>query len=187
MKKLITAALAAAALAAILPTSALADDPVTPKQGAVCNLYNLSWNGSKGFTELAGSLASKPAAATFVDTAGDFLPNGKKEKVASTIGMWTGWLKQEKAGTYTFLCQQYATYNYAYCYSIWINGKKCVEAGKGQTSFNVELEAGFNSVKIIVAADDKRPLAITYKKAGSLKDPKAFGPADMYYDDEEDE
>ena len=186
MKKLTSAALAALALAAILPTSALADDPVSPKQGAVCNLYWTDWSGCKGFIELTGKLATMPAAATFVDNVGDFV--NKKDGVSSNLGMWTGWLKQEKAGTYTFLCKQdYNQYNNYHYYSIWINGNKCVEGGRGQVSFNVDLSAGFNSVKIVAAfgGGNKSPLTLTYKKAGSLKEPVSFGPENMYYDDEE--
>ncbi len=190
MKKTQLIAIAALALAATFQTAAKAEDPINPVQGAVCNLYNLGWDGLKQFVEIAANLAEQPAAATFADTAGDFQPRGKKNNVESTIGMWTGWLKQEKAGTYTFLCQQYKYEDYQ-IYCIWINGKKCVEGGRGQTSFNIDLDAGFNSVKIVASnwesssCGGKRPLVISYKRAGSLKDPMTFGPADMWYDDEE--
>jgi len=186
------AALAALALAATLPLPVQADDPVTPVEGAVCNLYLLDVASSaKPFNEIASSLASQPAAATFVDTASDFKPSRKKDGIASSWGMWTGWLKQETAGTYTFLCKRAYSANEASMsltlYSIWINGQKCVEAGCGQTSFNVELQAGFNSVKIVAESRSDRdyPLSITYKKAGSVKDPVAFGPENMFHDDED--
>lgn len=190
MKKLPVAALAALALAATIPLPVHADDPVTPVEGAVCNLYlrDLA-KDAKSFNEMASSLASAPAAATFVDTASDFKDSQKKEGISSNIGMWTGWLKQEKAGTYTFLCKRgWYNDNEYYRYSIWINGTKCVEAATGQTSFNVELNAGFNSVKIVVGNryyDTPRPLSITYKKAGSVKDPVSFGPENMFHDDED--
>ena len=188
MKKLTSAALAALALAAILPTSALADDPVSPKQGAVCNLYLLSrTDDAKKFSEIAASLASAPAAATFVDSASDFKPSKKQNEIASNWGMWMGWIKQEKAGTYTFTCRRGG---HDGCrYSIWINGQKCVEAKYEQSSFNVELNAGFNSIKIVASTwdtNDSYPLTLTYKKAGSVKDPISFGPSDMFYDDEEE-
>lgn len=195
MNKLPVAALAALALAATLPLPVQADDPVTPVEGAVCNLYLLNaynTDHKKEFIETANSLASQPAAATFVDSASDFKPSKKKEGVASSWGMWTGWLKQEKAGTYTFLCKRSfgsATWhdNNATMYSIWINGQKCVEAGAGQTSFNVELNAGFNSVKIVAEGYSNHdfPLSITYKKVGSVKDPVSFGPENLFHDDED--
>lgn len=192
MKKLPVAALAALALAAILPLPVQADDPVTPVEGAVCNLYLLDIpHDPKSFNEVAASLASAPAAATFVDTASDFKPSRKKDGVASSWGMWNGWLKQESAGTYTFLCKRGSGPNYSdgrqVRYSIWINGNKCVEAVTMQQSFNVDLNAGFNAVKIIAEcpSDSNYPLSITYKKAGSVKEPVSFGPENMYHDDEE--
>ncbi len=195
MKRLPIAAIAALALAANLPTSAIAADPVSPTPGAVCNLYLLDVYNSehvKEFKEIANSLASQPAAATFVDSASDFKPTQKKEGVASSWGMWKGWLKQEKAGTYTFLCKRSfssATYGDSNptMYTIWINGQKCIDAGTGQQSFNVELKAGFNSVMIVSEGYSKYsfPLSITYKKAGSVKEPIPFGPENMYYDDED--
>lgn len=192
-KNLMTATLAAFALAATFQTAAKAADPINPVQGAVCNLYLLDVDGSeknpRPFIELCASLPSTPAAATFVDTASEFVEAKKRDGVKSSVGMWTGWLKQENAGTYTFLCQR-GSYNYAggYRYSIWINGQKCIEANYGQGSFNVELNAGFNSVKIVTESyyyDTPKSLALTYKKAGSVKEPVTFGPADMWYDDEE--
>ena len=187
MKKLITAALAALALASIIPTSAKADEPANPKQGAVCNLYLLDVkDGEKSFSDAAAQLSSAPAAATFVDTSSDFNPSRKKEGVESSWGMWTGWLKQDKAGQYTFTCFRYD--GSALRYSIWINGRKCIDGVRGQSSFNVDLEAGFNSVKIIADSysNNKYPLTITYKKAGSLKEPVTFGPENMFYDDDEE-
>ncbi len=188
MKKFATAAVAALAFSAILPTPAFADDPVSPKQGAVCNLYDLEWEEDvKSFNDIASSLASKPALATFVDAAGDFSPSEKKEGLLSNFGMWTGWFKHEKAGTYTFTCKQ-EDYDAQRLYSIWINGQQHIKARAGQGAFDVELKAGFNSVKIIVVcrSDEKAPLSISYKKKGSVKAPITFGPVDMVYDDDEE-
>ena len=187
MKKLPVAALAALALAVTLPLPVQADDPVTPIEGAVCNLYLLDVaRDAKKFKEIASSLPSAAAAATFVDTAADFKPQKKKEGISSSWGMWTGWMKQEKAGTYTFTCKRYNDDDLKY--SIWINGQKYADATEGQFSFNVDLNAGFNSVKIIAEgfANENYPLTITYKKAGSVKDPVSFGPENMFHDDEED-
>lgn len=188
MNKLPVAALAALALATTIPTSAQADDPVTPVQGAVCNLYLLPETGdSKKSAEITASLAEKPAAATFVDSASEFKAKKKKNDVASNWGMWTGWLKQEKAGTYTFTCSMRQSYQ-SNTYSIWINGQKALANVAGQNSFDVDLVAGFNSVKIVVHDDDNydpHPLTINYKKKGSVKEPISFGPENMYHDDEE--
>lgn len=184
MNKLTTAALATLALAATITTPANADDPINPVQGAVCNLYYLEtvYHG-KDADALAASISSKPAAATFVDAASDFKPSDKKERINSYQGMWTGWMKQAKAGKYTFTCQMIS--DSKYWYSIWINGQKCVAGVSGQNSFNVDLEAGFNSVKIVAQSYSGRALSITYKKAGSVKEPISLGPENMYYDDEE--
>lgn len=188
-KNIMTTTVAALAIAAALQTVAKAEDPISPVQGAVCNLYLLDLpEDVKGYKEMTASLARQPAAATFVDSAADFRPSMKKNGIESDWGMWTGWLKMEKAGTYTFLCKR-GSYGGGdgYRYSIWINGQKCVEADYGQCSFNVDLDAGFNAVKIIADSYDNEnfPLSITYKKAGGLKDPVTFGPGDMWYDDEE--
>lgn len=188
MKKTQILAIAALAAAATFQTAAKAEDPVSPVPGAVCNLYNFRNydldEGEKGFSDFASVLEGKPAAATFVDTASDFKACEKMQGVESYWGMWTGWLKQEKAGMYTFTCKGY---NSCYDgYSVWINGQKCASGRRGQYSFNVELLAGFNSVKIISEGeDDGEILSITYKKAGSLKEPVPFGPGDMFHDDEE--
>ncbi len=189
---LITSTLAALALAATFQTAAFADDPISPVQGAVCNLYSLEVpKGGKEFSEFADKVPQQPAAATFVDTDSNFKTVGKRSDIQSNVGMWTGWLKVEKSSVYTFLCQRgYNGEPNYYRYSIWVNGKSCIVAGYGQTSFNVDLNAGFNSVKIIAGAISyfgyaTCPISITYKKAGSVKDPVSFGPADMWYDDEE--
>ncbi len=184
---LITSTLAALALAATFQTAAFADDPISPVQGAVCNLYLANCGrDAKSFNEIAATIPSAPAAATFVDMASDFKPAKKKVGITSSWGMWTGWLKQEKAGTYTFTCRR-NSYDHAFKYSIWINGVACVLAAEEQSAFNVELTAGFNSVKILAESYNNYdyPLSITYKRAGSVKDPVSFGPADMWYDDEE--
>ena len=190
MKKTQILAIAALAAAVTFQTAAKAEDPVSPVQGAVCNLYLLDLpQDEKVYKEMSASLARQPAAATFADSAADFRPSKKQNGITSSWGMWTGWLKIEKAGTYTFLCRRgsYRDSGWDARYSIWINGVKCLESAVHQSSFNVDLNAGFNSVKIIADSydDENYPLTITYKKAGGLKDPVSFGPSDMFYDDEE--
>lgn len=177
MKQLQFLAIAALMAAAAFQTTAKADDPINPAPGAVCNLYLIHKNNAK---ETAATLASQPAAATFVDSASEFKCSSKKEGIDSDWGMWTGWLRQSTGGTYTFTCRG----GYISCYSIWINGVNCASCVSQQYSFNADLSAGFNSVQII-AYDGGAPLTITYKKAGSVKDPISFGPENMYYDDEE--
>ena len=187
MKRITTAALAALALAAAIPTTAKADDPVSPVKGAVCNLYLLEAveSDTKKSAEITAILADMPAAATFVDSASEFKAKQKKEGIMSNWGMWTGWLKQETAGTYTFTCSMLQEYH-RNTYSVWVNGQKCLANVPGQNSFNVNLSAGFNTIKIVVHNDyGPSSLSITYKKAGSVKDPFSFGPESMYYDDEE--
>ena len=186
---LITSTLAALALAATFQTAALADDPINPVQGAVCNLYWLNVSDSsesKAYIDFTMDLHRQPAAATFVDTAAEFKNVGKVNNLKSNVGMWTGWLKIERAGTYTFTCKRGQNYS-RHRYTIWVNGQKYLAAAMGQSSFNVDLDAGFNSIKVIVSSSDTEsyPLSITYKRAGSVKDPVSFGPADMWYDDEE--
>jgi len=186
MKSISLTALAALALAAALPTSVLADDPVSPVQGAVCNLYWLNGvNDGKKALEITGNLAEQPAAATFADSAPDFKAKGKKKGIDSNWGMWTGWLKQAKAGTYTFTCSMDSYYQ-SKTYSFWVNGQRVLANVNGQNSFDVELSAGFNSVKIVIHNDEgAAALTVTYKKKGSVKDPMPFGPENMFYDEEE--
>lgn len=171
MKKLTTAAFAALALAATIPASVLAADPVNPVPGALCNLYP-SQNQSGSYESIAEALSQKPSAATFIDTASDFKASGRKQGIDTVWGVWTGWMKIDRAGTYTFIADG-GDY-----YSIRINGKECA-SGNGQEVFNVELNIGFNSV-VIYKKYNK--LTITYRRAGSLKEPVAFGPKDMFYD-----
>lgn len=181
MKKIKTLTVAAFVLvAATTFQAAFASEPLSPVPGAVCNLYLFDWqNYAKGFEELTSSISTKPAAATFVDSASEFKANGKKDNIKSSCGMWTGWMKQTLSGTYTFTCQS------DYFFSIWVNGQKCASAVYGQYSFNVDLDAGFNSIKVIAQGKNGRSLTITYKKSGSLKEPSPFGPENMFYDEEE--
>ncbi len=194
MKKSQILAIAALAAAVTFQTAAKAEDPVSPVPGAVCNLYWLNlgndYSKAKTFVEFTSALPGRPASATFVDSAGDFKDAKKMDGLDSNVGMWTGWLKQEKAGTYTFLCKRGDHYTGEYFYSVWVNEQKCLEAVEGQCSFNADLTAGFNSVRIIAWSANLsygvKPISIVYKKAGGLKDPVPFGPGDMFHDDEED-
>lgn len=177
MTKKQTLILAALVAAATFQT-ALAGDPASPVPGAVCNLY-LGQNGN--FSGIAESLPQQPAAATFVDTASDFKACGKKPGIDSYYGMWTGWMKVERGGTCTFVCNGGGIEH-----KVWINGQVCA-SGDRQHAFNVDLHPGFNSVKIIFhQSGGQRNLALTYKRAGSLKEPVPFGPENMFYEEEEE-
>lgn len=171
MKTLATAALAALTLTAIFPLATLAEgeDPDNLLPGALCNLYQAQ-SGSP--ENIAGSLSEKPAVWTFTDKESNFKSTERKEGIHTGWGIWTGWIKIEQTNTYTFLCKS----NYIGHYFIWINGEKC-ESGNGQKAFNVKLNAGVNSVKIIVGDGF---LTASFKKAGAETDYKPFGPKDMF-------
>ena len=190
MKKLPAAALVALAFTAF-PALA-APGPVHPVPGAVCNLYLIDTTPkSVAFTNVTETLAQAPAAATFVDDAETFRPSEKVEGVHSSWGMWTGWMKAPAAGTYTFLCQRQYSFNVISLsrtlYSVWVNGELKLEAVGGQHSFDAELVAGFNAVTIIAESDSdyNYPLALSFKRKGSVKEPIPLRPADMFYEDEQ--
>lgn len=174
MKKLATTTLAAFALAAILPHSAVAADPVNPVPGAFCNLYP-----DQSVDDIQ-SLSEKPAAATFIDTVADFKASDRKQGLHTSLGMWTGYMKIERGATYTFVSTAPGNGSW---YSIWINGKECI-SGWDQHVFNVDLAVGFNLVTIYTKYG---PLTLTYRRVGSLKEPVAFGPKDMFHEDVEED
>ena len=190
MKKLPAAALVALAFAA--SPSFAAPAPVHPVPGAVCNLYLIDTTYKRAaFTNVTETLAQAPAAATFVDDAETFRPSKKVQGVHSSWGMWTGWMKAPAAGTYTFLCQRdysdSSSPGNGTLYSVWVNGELKLEAVGGQHSFDAELGAGFNAVTIIAESysHSDYPLALSFKRKGSVKEPIPLRPADMFYEDEQ--
>ena len=90
-------------------------------------------------------------------------------------------MKVERGGTCTFVCNGGGIEH-----KVWINGQVCA-SGDRQHAFNVDLHPGFNFVKIIFhQSGGQRNLALTYKRAGSLKEPVPFGPENMFYEEEEE-
>lgn len=162
----------------ILPVRDQAKPPVNPIPGALCNLYPNDNDTN------AESVSQKPPALTFIDTSADFKPENRKLGINTSWGVWTGWIKSDRAGVYTFLSMVRNSTRY----SITINGKEYVPYSDrtGQTAFNVELTAGYNSVKIVAHGRNSGGLSISYKRAGSLKEYVPFGPKDMLCEDPED-
>ena len=219
MNKLTTAAIVALAFAAIIPTTAKADELANPMQGAVVQYYNtcselgphndLGGNTSvheRNFLQhLPKCLAGKIAAVdTTVDddvsfstrlmakkTINDYLGDGSGGR---RIAVWDGYFKQNSAGIFTFTIQFTGTRNWASCVAIWINGMQlsserhqAFSGSDGAVACNVQLHAGFNHIRIAVEASGRDPLAITYKKADSIKPPKTLGPCDLWHEDEPDD
>lgn len=195
MKKLTTTALAVLALAAILPTTAKADDPVNPVQGAVAKYFNWSAREGSGakshesnFLELAKECLSgqKTPAEQSVDSEDSFKT---KADGGRQLVIWDGFLKRSSGGSFTITVEFEGGHWYDCC-AIWINGeqlahddRKAFSGNAGPYAFTVNLQSGFNAVRFALEAGSRVSVTITCKKSDSLKPPKTFGPGDLWHED----
>lgn len=124
-------------------------------------------------------------------TINDYIGDGSGGR---RIAVWDGYFKQSSGGAFTFTGQFTGTRNWASCFAIWVNGNQLTVDGRqafsgtgGAVAFNVTLRAGFNHIRIAMEASGRDPLAISYKKADSIKPPKPLGPGQLWHEDEPDD
>lgn len=188
MKTLATA-LTALALAATIPTSAFADELANPVQGAVQKLYSFrAKQGSKhtdSFKALSKDIKEGREAPckVSVDTSDNYVPSTDS---GASFGMWTGYIKRQSGGAYTFTFTAPPDFLYP-MYSVWINGRQIVSAGQKTVAVDVVLNAGFNEFCIIIEGKKNKLVTIDFKKQGSLKEPKTLTPGDLWHEDEPDD
>ena len=66
--------------------------------------------------------------------------------------------------------------------------RKAFSGDSDPYAFSVALRPGFNTIRIILEADSRDTLLVTYKKLDSLQAPRNIGPGDFWHEDEvEDE
>ena len=198
MKRLSTAALAALALAAILPTSAIADEPANPVQGAVRKVFNneLKKIGDgpgatrryyDDFNNTALSIFRGTVApySTSIDTDASFRVL-TKSGIRQEFAMWHGFLKRKNGGVYSFVISTTGGNIYP-IYSLWVNGKRVVDFGTETTAKDVILYPGFNEICLVVSKTKAKDISVSIKKADSLKEPTNIGPGDLWHEDEPDD
>lgn len=166
-------------------------DPANPKPGMVFGAYGADNSVRNNEAWLKESNAKLPAAAamkTGVDKGEKFAIDVASGVKALTV-RWEGFLKCKRAATYTFLFQKELKMDRFYYsgYSVRINGKSVVPAGRCETTCDVSLKAGWNKVEIVSIFGDnarsgKKPLNISYKPKGSLSEPRTLAPKDLFYD-----
>ena len=189
MNKLTTAALAALALAATIPSLACADELANPVQGAVQKLYSFrAKQGSKhtdSFKALSKDIKEgrEVPYKVSVDASDNYVPSAEN---GAGFGMWTGYIKRQSGGAYTFTFTAPPDFLYP-MYSVWINGRQIVSAGQKTTAVDVVLNAGFNEFCIVIEGKRNKLVTIEFKKQGSLKEPKALTPGDLWHEDEPDD
>lgn len=204
MKRLQLTALATAALATILPTPTLADDPISPQPGAKETTFSIQENvGAEERWQMVSS-GSRVAIVTTINTKGNFTKGANVDtndpNYDADTCVWEGFLLSKSAGLFTFTVSHSAgsyislryrngksiTLSPANQFAIQINQQTFI--GNGSDSFNVRLDAGYNSVKIMATmwtGAGAPSLAITYKPANSTVQPRAITPATLFHEEEE--
>lgn len=200
--KLMTTTVAALAMAAALQTAAKAEEPIDPQPGVKESFYSLQEN--MGPVDRFGTVQAGSAVPLVVtiDASASFT-KGKMDasnmKYDADTLVWEGYLMSKTAGQFTFTAAHSAgtdinmTYRNGKCVHIYpanqfvvdINGQTV--AGNGAKSFNVQLNAGFNPVKIMAVlwtGDSTPTFTLNYKPANSTVTPRNITPATLYHDEE---
>lgn len=182
-------------MASSIAVSSLAAELANPVPGAVVRHFN--WKADFGSTHegherrFAAQISeflsgTKAAAETSVDTAESFNTHSQKNPRNS---IWDGYIKSASGGVFTFTFGFSERNSSESCFSVWINGQQLtlgdrkVFSGRSDPyAFSVTLRPGFNSIRIILEADKRDPLSVTYKKMDSLQAPRNIGPGDLWHE-----
>ena len=179
-------------------------DLLNPQRGMIFSVYGPSeWtltgdDKNKRVAQLRDSLSTLPktaAAKTAVDKGDKFSIDCAKGTQASAI-RWEGYLKSKLTTAYTFTAQRPFCDNYNLCalgggYAVRVNNKT-MRIGCGQSSFDVELKAGFNKIEIFCYFVENRaccrdrlrePLKLLLNISGSEKEPMQLKPAVFWHDE----
>lgn len=183
-------------VALAFPCTLFGDELANPAPGAVRRMYALDpnpgsdharWHQDNVEAILGGRLAPY---STGVDTSS----GGFKVLQGREMGMWTGWVKCRNAGTYTLVANRVSSNGMGpwFLFSLWINGRPLATAFRGATaSFNVQLNAGFNEIRLIAEGANKHwenYVELLLKRSDSLKEPTLLSPGALWHEDEiEDE
>jgi len=169
-------------------------DPVNPQPGMVLSGYKspslrTTFSVENWLKDSIASLPKAPAIKTTVDKSEDF----SLKAIGATecnAGMWSGFMKCKRAGVYTLA---FAGANAYSGYSLRVNGRPAIGAGKGQTSADVSLKVGWNKIEIVSLFGGSRRssnfprLNVTYKPKESLSDARPLTPAMMFHDEKPEE
>ena len=181
-------------VASSIAVSSIAAELADPVPGAVVRHFNWEAGGGghishepKFTAQIAEFLSgAKAAAETGVDTAESFNTNGQKPRNS----IWDGYIKSASGGVFTFTFGFNGRNTERSCFSVWINGqqltlgdRKAFSGHSAPYAFSATLRPGFNSIRIILEADNRDPLSVTYKKMDSLQAPRNIGPGDLWHED----
>ena len=161
-------------------------DPVNPQPGMTANAYLFNYNNEsskyKLMTSSIAAIKKLPAVSTFIDKGDVFSKAAVSEKVEAHTMMWEGFIKCKRAATYTF------SFSNRDSYSFYVNGTKHVDFCFRQESRDIDLKVGWNHIAIVAFFDYKdNKLTINYKPKGSLSEPRAIAPKDLFHDQKPEE
>lgn len=187
-------------MASSIAVSSIAAELANPVPGAVVRHFN--WNSpnpgagssaptthERNFTAQLPEFLSgtKAAAETGVDTAESFNTRNQGDRRNS---IWDGYIKSASGGVFTFTFGFNEQNVWPSCFSVWINGQQLTQGERKAFSghsapyaFPVTLRPGFNSIRIVLEANNRDPLSVTYKKMDSLQAPRNIGPGDLWHED----
>ena len=201
MKKIRFLVLAMFAVAAFQAVTK-AQDPIDPQPGAKEFFYSIQENMGPVDRFGAVQIGSTVPLAVTIDSSVSFT-KGKMDasnmKYDADTLVWEGFLLSKSAGQFTFTASHSAgtdiwlTYRNgntisirpANQFAVEINGQTV--AGSGTKSFNAQLNAGFNPIKIMAllwTGDSIPTFTLNYKPANSTVAPRNITPAALYHDDE---
>jgi len=162
-------------------------DPVNPQPGMLLSGYigtrfvNANW-----LKDSIPTLQKAPAIKTVIDKSEDFSLKSLGNTEAN-VGMWSGFLKCKRAGAYTITLSGGNRDGY----SVRVNGKPVIAAGKGQMGADASFKVGWNKVEIVSHfAGGRRgsgSLSVVYKPKESLSDARPLTPAMLFHDQKPEE
>lgn len=172
-------------------TSTAIADPVNPQPGMMLRAYHLDkFMKADELKSSISKLPSLPAAKTLVDKGEEYSLK-QLGKTSAGIGMWSGFMKCKRAGSYTLTLTQPVKYTgrgaMSGGYSLRINGKPAIPASWKQTSVDVDLKVGWNKVDLVCQFGRAPALTITYKPKDSLSEARPLTPGMMFFDKKPEE
>lgn len=185
-------------MASSIAVSSLSAELANPVPGAIVRHFN--WK-----TDTGGSVSRITREQKFAEQISDFL-SGAKAAAETGVdagesfntraqgncrnSIWDAYIKSASGGEFIFTFGfQNKNYN-TKRFSAWINGKqlmlgdrKVFSGDSDPYAFSVILHPGFNSIRIVLEADYRESLFVTYKKKDSLQAPRNIGPGDLWHED----